>query len=177
MTFVRVKGFKIFKDRHEKMRCYHRNSGRKIDLDQSPIGAAQFFAECETIRAAAEAQHQRAPKPGPLGGLIQAYFETEHFANLAPATRRDYRACADYLEPIKSTPIDVIDTPLIAGIHDKAAKAIGWRRANMVRSVLSEVFRHAIPKGLIHENPAKGVIPKPRPKNRPYANRPWTAEE
>lgn len=177
MTVVRVKGFKIFSDRYGKLRCYHRQTGRKIDLDQAPIGSARFLAECEAIRATQDANSLRTAKPGTLGGLIQAYFETEHFRNLAPATKRDYRQCADYLEPIRDTPVPLIDTPLVAAIHDKAAKAIGWRRANMVRSVLSEVFRHAIPKGLIRENYAKGVIPKPRPKSLPYANRPWTQEE
>ena len=57
-----------------------------------------------------------------LAGLIKGYFETGHFANLAEATRRDYRKCADFLAPIRDTPVHVIDTPLIAGIHDKAAK-------------------------------------------------------
>jgi len=73
--------------------------------------------------------------------------------------------------------VHVIDTPLIAGIHDKAAKKIGWRRANMVRTLLSEVFRHAISQGLIATNYAKDVIPKRRPRDRGYANRPWTIEE
>jgi hypothetical protein len=137
MTQVRVKGFKIFKDRHGKTRCYHRATGHKIDIEKSPIGSAEFFAECETIRAIAEAQKAQAPKAGTLGALVQTYFQTEHFQNLADATRRDYRKCADFLEPIKGTPIHVIDTPLVSGIHDKAAKKIGWRRANMVRTLLS----------------------------------------
>lgn len=177
MTYVRVKGFKIFKDRHGKMRCYHRLTGRRVDLERAPIGSAEFLADCETIRAASEANRQLTPKRGTLGGLIKSYFETEHFQNLALATKRDYRTCTDYLEPVADTPVDVITTPLLAAIHDKAASSIGWRRANMVRSVLSEVFRHSIPKGLINENYAKGVIPKPRPKDRPYANRPWTFQE
>lgn len=177
MTHIRVKGFKIFKDRHGKPRCYHRETGHKIDLAQSPIGSAEFFAECETIRAIAEAQKAKAPKAGTLGGLIQSYFETEHYQNLADATRRDYRKCADFLEPIKNTPIHIVDTPLIAGIHDKAASKIGWRRANMVRTLLSEVFRYNIPKGLISANFAKDVIPKRRPRNQAYANRPWAIEE
>lgn len=65
----------------------------------------------------------------------------------------------------------------MSGIHDKAAGKIGWRRANMVRTFLSQVFRFAIPKGFIDRDFAEGVIPKPRPKDRPYANRPWTVEE
>lgn len=177
MTHVRIKGFKIFKDRHGRMRCYHRETGHKIDLMKAPLGSAEFLAECEKIRTIVEANRARAPKVGTLGGLLLFYFETEHFANLAPATRRDYRQCADFLEPIRDTPIHVIDTPLVAGIHDKAARKIGWRRANMLRTLLSEVFRFAIPKGLISANFATGVIPKPRPASLAYANRPWEPEE
>tara|TARA_R110002110_G_C13466519_1_gene719216 strand:+ start:9314 stop:10426 length:1113 start_codon:yes stop_codon:yes gene_type:complete len=177
MTQVRVTGFKIFKDRHGKTRCYHRATGHKIDIEKAPVGSAEFFAECETIRAIAEAQKAKAPKAGTLGGLVQTYFETEHFQNLAETTRGDYRKCADFLEPIKGTPVHVIDTPLVSGIHDKAAKKIGWRRANMVRTLLSEVFRYNIPKGLIAANYAKDVIPKRRPRDRAYANRPWSIEE
>ena len=47
----------------------------------------------------------------------------------------------------------------------------------MVRTFLSQVFSYAIPKGLIDRDLAVGVIPKPRPKDRPYANRPWAVEE
>ena len=142
-----------------------------------PLGSAAFLAECEKIAAIAAANKARAPKVGTLGGLIQSYYETEHFRNLSPTTRRDYRQCADFLEPIRDTPIHALDTPLVAGIHDKAAQKIGWRRANMLRTLLSEVFRFAIPKGLITANFATGVIPKPRPSNLTYANRPWEAEE
>jgi hypothetical protein len=56
MTTVRIKGFKIFKDRHGRMRCYHRETGQKIDLVKAPLGSAAFFAECEKITAIAEAK-------------------------------------------------------------------------------------------------------------------------
>lgn len=179
MTRVRVKGFKIFTDKKPpfRTRCYHRATGHKIDLEKSPLGSAEFFAECDRIRLIAEAMKAKAPKAGTLGGLVTSYFETEHFAGKADATKRDYRKCAAFLAPINDTPVHVIDTPLIAGIHDKAATKIGWRRANMLRTFLSEVFRHNVPKGLVRENYAKAVIPKPRPKDRPRANRPWTYEE
>tara|TARA_R110000737_G_scaffold204878_1_gene223633 strand:- start:1281 stop:2372 length:1092 start_codon:yes stop_codon:yes gene_type:complete len=177
MTQIRVKGFKIFNDRHGKPRCYHRATGHKIDLEKAPLGSAEFFAECTRISAIAEAKKALGPKPGTLGGLILVYFETEHFQNRAPATQRDYRKCADFLYPIRDTPVSVINTPLIAGIHDKAAGKIGWRRANMVRTFLGQVFRFAVPKGLIDQDYSAAVIPKPRPKDRPYANRPWTQDE
>jgi len=146
-------------------------------LEKSPLGSAEFFAECARIAAIAEARKAQAPKHGTLGGLVKTYFQTEHFGNLADATKRDYRKCADFLHPISDTPVSAITTPLVSGIHDKAAGKIGWRRANMVRTFLSQVFRYAIPKGLIDRDYATGVIPKPRPKDRPHANRPWTVEE
>lgn len=177
MTLVRMKGFKIFKDRHGRPRCYHRATGQKIDLRETPLGSAEFFAECTRIAAIAEARKAQAPKPGTLGGLVNAYFQTDHFCNLADATKRDYRKCADFLRPIRNTPVSAITTPLVSGIHDKAAGKIGWRRANMVRTFLSQVFRYGIPRGLIDRDYAAGVIPKPRPKDRPYANRPWSVEE
>lgn len=144
MTRIRVKGFKIFDDRHGKPRCYHRATGHKIDLEKTPLGSAEFFAECTRIAAIAEARKAQAPKPGTLGGLVNAYFQTEHFGNLADATKRDYRKCADFLHPIRDTPVSAITKPLVSGIHDKAAGKIGWRRANMVRTFLSQVFRERL---------------------------------
>ncbi len=146
MTRVRVRGFKIFDDRHGKPRCYHRATGHKIDLEKTPLGSAEFFAECARIAAIAEARKAQAPKPGTLGGLVNAYFQTEHYGNLSDATKRDYRKCADFLYPIRDTPVSAITTPLVSGIHDKAADKIGWRRADMVRTFLSQVFRYAIPR-------------------------------
>lgn len=178
MTLIRVRGFKIFEDRHGKPRCYHRKTRHKIDLDLIPLGSAAFFAECEKIRALAKAQQAKEPKPGTLGGLIATYYQTEHFSDtLSPRTRKDYRKVADYLAPIMDTPAHRLDTPLIAAIHDKAAGKIGWRQANMLRTFMFEVFRYCIPKGLIDTNPAAAVIPKPRPKSLTRANRPWAVEE
>lgn len=89
MTRIRVKGFQIFGDRHGKLRCYHRATRLKIDLEKTPLGSAEFFAECVRIAAISEGQTSQAPKPGTLGGLVNAYFQTEHFGNLADATKRE----------------------------------------------------------------------------------------
>src|SRR5262245_36828961 len=70
MTVVRVKGFQIFKDRHGRMRCYHRKSGIAVDLVKCPMGSAEFFAECARISALLSTV---APKPGTLGLLIHSY--------------------------------------------------------------------------------------------------------
>lgn len=177
MTLVRVKGFKIFADRHGQMRCYHRTTKQKVDLQKSPLGSAEFFADCARISAAALAMKQIQPKPGTLGGLIAVYFAEEHFLERSKATKREYRMCAEVLKPIYDTPVSSIDTPLLAAIHDKLAKRHSWDKANRVRNFLIQVFKFCIPKGLISKNFAEDIIRKPRPKDTPEAYRTWTFEE
>lgn len=177
MTHIRVKGFKVFKDRHGKPRCYHRKTGLKIDLQKAPFGSAEFFVECARISALGEAQKAQEPKPGTLGGLFRVYFEEEHFQNLSSALKREYKMCADILHSIRDTPVHAITTPLVAGIHDKISKTKSWDKANRVRNFLSQVFKFCVPKGLIEKNFAKDVIPKPRPKGMAYPNRPWQPNE
>ncbi|AHD07939.1 tyrosine-type recombinase/integrase [Phaeobacter gallaeciensis] len=177
MTFVRVKGFKIFADRHGQMRCYHRGTNQKVDLTKSPLGSVEFFADCARISAAAEAMKELQPKPGTLGGLFAAYFAEEHYLELSDATKREYRMCAEVLKNIRDTPVTTLDTPLLAAIHDELAKKHSWDKANRVRNFLIQVFRFCIPKGLISRNFAEGVIKKPRPKGTPEAYRTWTFNE
>ena len=117
MTVVRVKGFKIFKSRHGKEYCYHRETGERIDLEKYPVGSAGFLAECARITAMVAAA---TPKPGTLGLLIEAYRGHAAFLDLAPRTRSDYQIVFDYLKPIADTPLVKFDKPLIVRIRDKA---------------------------------------------------------
>jgi hypothetical protein len=89
MTMIKVKGFKIFRDKKSpfSLRCYHRATGYKINLDAMPLGSVAFFSECEKIAALVEAQKAKAPKAGTLGGLIVAYYRTEHFQIRFPTGR------------------------------------------------------------------------------------------
>jgi hypothetical protein len=64
MTAIRIKGFQIFPDRHGKMRCYHRATRIAVDLTKSPIGSAEFFAECARITQLAKVSGP--PKRGTL---------------------------------------------------------------------------------------------------------------
>ena len=177
MTMIRVKGFKIFADRHGKMRCYHRKTGEAIDLSKYQIGSEGFFAECGRIRAIADAQATLTPKPGTLGGLMEFFVSTDHFRDdLSKLSQGDYQWCRDFLKDVADTPVHAINTPLVAGFHNIANKKHGYRRANYVKTFLSEVFRYAIPEGLIDQNYATDVINKRRPKGKPKANPPWTLD-
>ena len=174
MTVVRVKGFKIFKDRHGRERCYHRKTGIKIDLKKAPLGSAEFMAECARIVALTTLA--TASKPGTLGQLLNEYRAHASFTDLEPRTRTDYQRVFTYLKPIADTPLVKFDRPLIVRIRDKAATTKGRRQANYVQAVLSLLFNWGIERGYVTTNPAAGIRPIPRGKQALDANPPWADE-
>ena len=174
MTVVRVKGFKIFRSRHDtKHYCYHRKTGERIDLEKAPIGSAEFMAECARISAITV---KSTPKPGTLGLLISAYRAHEAFRDLAPRTRADYQIIFNYLKPIEDTPLVRFDRPLVVRIRDKASSK-GRKFANDVKARLSTVFGWGSERGYLAGNPASGIKDIRRQKGLPDANRPWSDEE
>jgi len=169
MTIVRVKGFQIFEDRHGKMRCYHRKTKTPVDLRKAPLGSTTFFAECVRI---AELSKVSAPaKPGTLVSLFEQYKAHLAFTDLAGNTKRGYEGVFQYLRPIADTPLSRFDAPLIVGIRDQAAKR-GRRFANLVKAVLSLTLAWGVERGLLPNNPAKGVKNIRRARGTPDANRP-----
>lgn len=170
MTYVRVKGFKTFKDRNGKSRCYHRRTGMPIDLEKHKIDSASFFAECDRIVRLVNAGIDS--KPGTLGLFITRYRGSAAFADLAMRTRKDYQHVFDYLRPIAGTPITSFTTPMIVHIRDKAERKKGRRFANYVRTVFSLLFTWGRERGYVRDNPAAGIRSLPKPKGTPDANRP-----
>jgi integrase len=175
MTFVRISGFKIYKDRLGVPRCYHRATNQKIDLVKFPIGTAGFIAECDRINRQSVASP--ASRPGTLGILIEKYRGHSDFLDLKPRTKADYQKCFDYLSKISDTPISSFNSPLVVGIRDEAAVALGRKWGTYVKSCLSLLFSWGLDKGLTVSNPARGVKSVKKPKNAPQANRPWTDAE
>jgi hypothetical protein len=174
MTVVRIKGFKVFPDRHGHMRCYHRKTGIAIDLKRAPLGSAEFMAECARIRALTTVP---SSKPGTLGQLITEYRAHVAFTDLAPRTRSDYQNVFDYLKPIADTPLVKFDKPLIVRIRDKAAKDKGRKFANDVKARFSGLFGWGSERGHLAANTAAGIKDIRRRKDAPDANRPWSDTE
>jgi integrase len=174
MTRIKVKGFKIFDDRHGRRRCYHRATGTPVDLLKYPEGSAEFFAEVARIGALVK---ETEPKPGTLGMLISAYRAHPTFTDLAPRTKSDYQAVFDYLKPIAGTPLVRFDKPLVVRIRDKAAKDKGRKFANDVKARFSGIFGWGSERGYVSANHAAGIKDIRRPKDAPDANRPWADEE
>ncbi|MCI0600679.1 MAG: tyrosine-type recombinase/integrase [Beijerinckiaceae bacterium] len=176
MTRIKLKGFQIFRDRHGRWRCYHRAARTAVDLGKTPLGSAEFFAECEKIAALAGAKGLKA-KPGTLGLLISDYRASPAFQDLAPQTKADYQRIFDYLQPIADVALVRFDRPLVVRIRDKAAATRNRRFANYVKAVLSLVFAWGGQRGYIITNPAAGIKDIRRQKGAPEANRPWSDEE
>ena len=176
MSRVRVFGFKIFPDRHGKMRCYHRATKIAVDLQKCPLGSAEFLAECGRI--AALTTIVGPPKPGTLGLLIADYralaFGPD--SDLAPRTREDYQRVFDYLKPIQDTPLTKFNRALVIRIRDKA-RSKGRRFANYVKAVLSIIFAFGVDRDYLKLNSTEGMKNIRRRKGAPEANRPWADEE
>lgn len=173
--YPRIKGFRFFKDRHGRWRCYHRRTGDAVDLIKYPLWSAELYAECARINALAAAVP--APKPGTLGMLIETYRGHASFAELAPRTRVDYQRVFDYLKPIADTPLYRFDRPLVVKIRDKAVADRGRRQGNYVKTLLSIVFAWGSERGYIETNPASGIKQIRRKRGLPDANRPWSDRE
>lgn len=175
MTVVRVKGFKIFKDRHGKMRCYHRATNTAVDLEKAPIGSAAFFAECSKIDKLAKAGI--AANPGTIGLLIKKYKAHPAFKELADRTRKDYQKVFDYLQPISTEKLTRFKSPFIVKLRDKAFEQHGRWFANYVVTVLRLLFTWGKERGFVEVNPALGIRAIKRPKGTADANRPWADKE
>jgi integrase len=175
MSRIRMKGFKIFADRHGKLRCYHRKTNVAVDLNHTPLGSAEFFAVC--ARIAELAKQDSSPKPGTLGLLIAQYRASTSFLDLAPRTRADYQLCFDYLKPIIDTALTRFNRGLIVRIRDRTAIKRGRRFANYVKAVLSIVFAWGAERDYVRANPAEKIKNIRRQKGAPEANRPWADEE
>jgi hypothetical protein len=171
MTIVRVKGFQIFKDRHGRLRCYHRKTRTPVALDKAPLGSAEFLAECARIAGLAEGAKE---KPGTLGLLICDYRKSPIFRDLAPRTCADYQTHFDYLRPIADTPLVRFDRPLVVRIRDRAAASKGRRFGNYLKATLSVIFGWGRERGYLVDNPASGIKAIRRQRGAPEANRPWS---
>ncbi len=169
MTRIRVKGFKIFADRHGAMRCYHRTTGEKIDLKKAPLGSAAFFAEVARIGKSAETA--AAPKAGTLGSLIVAYRAHAAFTDLAPQTRADYQKVLDYLKDIDGTDLERFTRPFVVKVRDRAAERKGRRFGNYVKAVLSLMFAWGSERGTCQRTrpPASRICARRRVSPTPTA--------
>lgn len=83
----------------------------------------------------------------------------------------------DLLKPLDGMPITELTSPFIAKLRDRIAQKHGRRQANYVLAVISVACEHGRERGIIRDNPVKGIKRVKRARDAPAANRPWTANE
>lgn len=168
---IQVKGVKRYRDRHGKLRLYHRLSGTAINPD---LSGAEIAAEVARL----DALHKPvAPKAGTLAGLLESYKKAPAFTDLSARTKADYRKGMDYLKPLAGTPLVLIDTPFMAKLRDRAAKAKRAGFTNHMLAMLSSAFKHGVEYGLVERNPVAGLAKAKMAQERKKENRPWSQQE
>jgi integrase len=170
-TTVPVKGLNKYRDRHGKLRIYHRATGKPIHAE---FGTPEFFSELATLE---RAHKRKVAAPGTVGSVIGAYRDTPHFKDLADATKAGYLRYMNLLKPINDMALTEIDPPFLAEMRDRIANRRGRRTANYVLAMVSVLFTFANERGWVKGNPATDVKRVKREKGRPKANRPWSEEE
>jgi integrase len=171
MTEPKITGLKSYTSKGE-VYVYDRASGVRI---LAPLGTAAFKEELRVVREAAAGRP--AAIAGTFGAAVLIYREHHRWTDLAPRTKADYDKVLAYLAPLERMPLIQIDRAFIAGLRDKTYAKRKRRFANYVVAVMSAVFSIAAERGLMKDNPAKGVRLIPRPKNAAKANRAWTEGE
>ncbi len=166
-----VRGLKRYKDRHGKIRLYHRATGTPID---ATLSAAEIAAEVARLDAA---HKPNKAKPGTFAGLLESYKKSPRFTDLAPRTKADYHKCMDYLQPIGGTPLVVMNTAMMAKLRDKTVKTKRAAFTNHMLAILSSAFKHGKEYGLVDANPCMELDKAKMAKDRRRPNRPWSAEE
>lgn len=167
-----IKHVKRFRDRHGKLRCYHRPTGVSIKAEW---GTPEFLSELSQLNGIVEAKV--SSQTGTLRAVMDDYKKAPAFIDLAMATRTGYEKYFAIIKDFHDWPIKLIDTGHIAGMRDKISVKRGRRTANYVMSVLSVLFGFAIERKLVSINPVASVKRAKRDRNKPRANRPWTYEE
>jgi site-specific recombinase XerD len=157
MTRIKLPYVQEYMDRHDKVRRYVRRRGLpRVPLPGLP-GSAEFMAAYQDAISGTA-----VPKPsrygvGSIGQLVTDFYSSPAFANLKPSSQRVYRIVLGSLAE-KHGHRKVRDMPT-----EKARKIvqdIGATRpgmANLVRSVLHRLIKHAIKIGWRNDNPVSGV--------------------
>lgn len=179
---VRVVGIQQFRDRHGKLRRYHRKSKTPISTSLSGAALAAEVARLDAMMKAKEA------KPGTLRLLVIEYkAKSDHWASLRARTRKDYERVFKWIgDDGLDTPLLDITAPDIAQLRDKAKTQHEYKFANQFLTTMKAVLRHGVESGFVATNEAAKVGRSQRPKtefdqdrddDQDGANRPWSEDE
>lgn len=166
---VRVAGVKRVRAPNGRVYHYHRATGARLPDPSAP----DFLAKVEALNA-----RRPTPLAGTLGAIIERYRASPEWANLAPATHREYNRVFDWLKPIERMPLVQIDETFLYQLRDEAMAAHKRGFANGLLKVVQLLWNWGQRRRLCSgTNPAIAVERIKRPRNAPVKNRPWRPEE
>jgi len=140
-----------------------RGAGWQRQRIKAEFGTPEFWAEYALL--------QKGTPPAPSGhsfkALIADYRRSDRFTKLAPRTKSDYDKVLSFIEDRLGRD----DTRRVKRHH-----IVTWRDQNTGRfaeylvQVLRVLFEHALDRGWVEENPARGVG---APKREKRPREPW----
>ncbi len=169
-TRITVENLEQWRDRHGKMRLYHRvDHGPRTAL-RGPVGSAEFW---EDYHAAAGAGASPVG-PNTLGWLVQQYYTSAAYKQLGTQTRRVRRGILDrFCKKDGGKRFARLEAHHLRKMRDEMVDRPD--AANSLLKALRQVFKYAVSYGLVKSNPLLEVERlKSRNKDGLHA---WTPQE
>lgn len=151
---------------HPRGYHYVRKDGRYIRIHAQP-GTQAYDAEYWQILTGRKAASKTSFKL-----LIESYRASDRWTSLSPRTRRDYERIHEYLLD-KVGAKDATKTKRADIIAAMEANTHRIRFANYIQQMMNVLFEHAIDKGWMDKNPAKGIRHLKTPENKKQPHIPW----
>lgn len=172
MTKIRLKYVHEYRDAQGRLRRYVRRKGLpQVALPGLP-GSPEFMSAYSAAIAGAAVPVGRGFGKGSLGKLVEAYYRSIEFANLAPGSQATYRKI---LSPHVARDGHRMAADLPNVVARRVIQEIGATRpgmANLTRSILAAIFEFAIAEGVRPDNPFKRI-----PTYRLKTRHTWTDAE
>lgn len=156
----------IYNDRHGKRRVYYRRNGFKQAVKGSP-GSSEFLENYRRIHEAHSDQPMRRTDAGTFRNLVEEFYRSPRFTQLAERSRGEYRRHLDALSTrIGTLPADAIEEAHILKWQSIRAGEVNARTgrpaiqtANDALALLKQVFDLGVRLKMLKSNPAKLVEP------------------
>jgi integrase len=182
MTLIRVPGVKTYRSKG-RLYHYHRATGIRIEIDVE-AAPERFLARVRDLDAIAPDM----PKPTlelrkvkTLGGLFDAWRQSEEWKSLRVQTRDSYERVTDptkgSLSAVRARPLAEFTPPFVVSLRDVVARKHKRWMGNYSVKVLRLAFGWGRVHGWCAANPADGVPLLPAPADAPERNRPWSPAE
>lgn len=160
MTSIRLKFIHRYKDRHGKERIYFRRKGEKRVILPGPVGSAAFL-KAYNAALAGDGEKQpsvKAPPPGSLSALCEAYYRSADFTQLSESTKGTYRGIIENFRAKHGhKPVAKLEARHVRGFMDD--KSDTPAAANNLLRMLRLLMRHALERDWISTDPTQAVRP------------------